>query len=629
MPRSLRHGVLRCDSLVKPSPPPSRYYFGVQQPDFYFPSMERPRKRVHDVQGGEDTDHDGSEGKRPRPSSSRKRKKRATFSCSECKRRKIKCDRQLPCDQCIAREEIDLCEFKSPPAPHDAPKDPPTFDPRQSELLQSLASRVAHLEHLLSVSTPTHLPPTPPSHPASHTSPSLSVARSGLDSDTEDAVLALENLAKGNGVSVNYGKLGHRPLTSEAEPVDHAQGPPDEQKVPSYDWTETSTSIFIREPFNTSDVVASDFLARSLASLKGSDEQILDRIYAVLPPPSIAKTLIDLRFDRINWLWNVQHRPTFLNECEQFWGLRSEDRARVDPAWLALYAQTLALGANADADSLPDECVAYLPLASGQAHILWFETSKLALELAKWAVKPQFRVIQTIILFGPLISPIGSAYAIRRCFSIGPNGAHFGIWLAAAIRLAQMMGLHKLGNDTAIMPPNDLAFPPRPSGLRREMGVRLWNFLLLLDWKASKSRDFIISPLSFTTTIPANCDDEDLTLDDVVVHPKPAHRMTDMVHMIYARALFGHCSDIASILRSPQGVSYDNILDFDAQFRKQANPLLGEGLLLPENRDVQREQYAYLRHISLLNILRQTLWKSGHIYERLCTIGFSVCIDPS
>lgn len=231
----------------------------------------------------------------------------------------------------------------------------------------------------------------------------------------------------------------------EAVPILHCKGPPDEQKVPSYDWTETSTSIFIREPFNTSDVVASDFLARSLASLKGSDEQILDRIYAVLPPPSIAKTLIDLRFDRINWLWNVQHRPTFLNECEQFWRLRSEDRARVDPAWLALYAQTLALGANADADSLPDECVAYLPLASGQAHILWFETSKLALELAKWAVKPQFRVIQvsasnlfgnllnalsqTIILFGPLISPIGSAYAIRRCFSIGPNGAHFGIWL--------------------------------------------------------------------------------------------------------------------------------------------------------------------------------------------------------
>ncbi|KAH8832276.1 hypothetical protein DL96DRAFT_1810955 [Flagelloscypha sp. PMI_526] len=43
------------------------------------------------------------------PDTTRKRRKRQTLSCSECKRRKIKCDRVQPCSPCTKRGEAHLC----------------------------------------------------------------------------------------------------------------------------------------------------------------------------------------------------------------------------------------------------------------------------------------------------------------------------------------------------------------------------------------------------------------------------------------------------------------------------------------------------------------------------------------
>ncbi|GAA5879317.1 hypothetical protein JCM3774_006432 [Rhodotorula dairenensis] len=44
---------------------------------------------------------------------------RASTSCSECSRRKTRCDKQLPCDQCVKRGKADLCRR----VPHVRPKD--------------------------------------------------------------------------------------------------------------------------------------------------------------------------------------------------------------------------------------------------------------------------------------------------------------------------------------------------------------------------------------------------------------------------------------------------------------------------------------------------------------------------
>lgn len=47
------------------------------------------------------------------------RRRRPPLSCTECRRRKLKCDRSLPCGQCIRSKTADSCVFVGPqPVPH-------------------------------------------------------------------------------------------------------------------------------------------------------------------------------------------------------------------------------------------------------------------------------------------------------------------------------------------------------------------------------------------------------------------------------------------------------------------------------------------------------------------------------
>jgi hypothetical protein len=41
----------------------------------------------------------------------RKRKQRAVLSCNDCRRRKLKCDRELPCNRCKHGGVADKCAY--------------------------------------------------------------------------------------------------------------------------------------------------------------------------------------------------------------------------------------------------------------------------------------------------------------------------------------------------------------------------------------------------------------------------------------------------------------------------------------------------------------------------------------
>ena len=46
--------------------------------------------------------------------SSAARRRRPALSCTICRRRKLKCDRSLPCGQCVKSKTPDLCLFSAP-----------------------------------------------------------------------------------------------------------------------------------------------------------------------------------------------------------------------------------------------------------------------------------------------------------------------------------------------------------------------------------------------------------------------------------------------------------------------------------------------------------------------------------
>lgn len=68
------------------------------------------------------------------------------------------------------------------------------------------------------------------------------------------------------------------------------------------------------------------------------------------------------------------------------------------------------------------------------------------------------------------------------------TGERHQTYLGAAIRIAQQLGLHKLGHDPLTMPPLDQGLPAGISSLRREIPIRLFYTLLFLDYMGIRSK---------------------------------------------------------------------------------------------------------------------------------------------
>lgn len=67
---------------------------------------------------------------------------RPVLTCIPCKRRKIKCDRNLPCDSCVKRGEADSCQW-------DTHLQPERSQYARADDLQSLQQRLEFLESAL------------------------------------------------------------------------------------------------------------------------------------------------------------------------------------------------------------------------------------------------------------------------------------------------------------------------------------------------------------------------------------------------------------------------------------------------------------------------------------------------
>lgn len=101
-------------------------------------------------------------------------------------------------------------------------------------------------------------------------------------------------------------------------------------------------------------------------------------------------------------------------------------------------------------------------------------------------------------------------------------------WLSPAIRLAQLLGLHKLGNDPTVMPVDDPAFPPGRSAIKRETAKRIWSYLLTSDWLCCTHNRFSqITPEGFDTDRPWILIDEDMRPETEVPDERPSMHLTD------------------------------------------------------------------------------------------------------
>lgn len=485
------------------------------------------------------------------------RKRRIPLSCTECVRRKIKCDRVMPCSSCVRRKRVEFCTFED--------EDPSTPYAPTSEV-RALARRLAHLESLFQLAHPnlkttsysatfhaspashqSHASPSvhySPGHALSHsqqTSPAhgqLPVAGSQADaarprnddrngeddspashSDTEDAVADLEEqtfgarvpvlralhaAAQGPVATYKYVKVPDMELTScltsiLAEPLSFDQdGRPSASLWPSLPTVSPSCSLssVVRRKRRPSRARPRRVDGRPASRPPRRARPDLCRPARprnrVIPPDQVlprgaftvcthrcvqGAELATLSHAQMEWDFRVLDPVAFPIEHERYVQMLATGREDlIDPLWIACFCMVLALSLEGffSRPTGRHDLSLFRGLSETDLKDLpsvWHDAALRALQLGEWGGTPRIRTVQCCVLF---------AQYIQISSSSGQQGRFLG-WAASAFRVAQRMGLHRLGSDPQTMPPDDPALPPGCNAVKRQSAVRLWHHLVNID----------------------------------------------------------------------------------------------------------------------------------------------------
>ncbi|GAA6060062.1 hypothetical protein JCM10212_003023 [Sporobolomyces blumeae] len=567
-------------------------------------SASRPpsRKRKSVGKGKDDASGDDSDAGEDGRADGRKKRNRMALSCKECK-----CDRIMPvCGHCSKRGRPSDCTWDVFQPANDAFL-PPTIA-RTSEL-ENLAARLAHVESYLKTLPPNFAlfrplvpvanSPNTPNDSTTRHDPVKSDQRDGEDgySDTEDAAVTLENgvfngrlalehtskapYAANIAPAVSGPSVANRPSLPHA-PTSYPAGarPPQRFGAPTLELTPALTSIVSAFAPSSSFFKSTSLRAHLNLEFDSSPAQVqeafrseIDRMIRSLPGREATLYLVERYFTSVAWLFRVVHAPSFRAEVDAFHTLCDEGRqAEVDIFWLALLFMVLCLavdsthfsrsplaldpnrasGTTPSGLSEPNPLSAYTPAYLEALPERWYGIAMRAMRLGEWETIPKIRSIQTIILFTQYLQLSSSSRG---------QPSQLVVWLAGAIRLAQVLNLHLLGSNPEMMPPEDPAFPPGRNSIKREMAKRLWAVLVYQDWLGanSRSRCYLISPMHFDTDDPLNLNDSDLSPSQTTAQSAPSTVLTDstadrvriatarQVRAVFDRVVLAHDSSIETI----------------------------------------------------------------------------------
>ncbi|KAJ4290355.1 hypothetical protein N0V90_010571 [Kalmusia sp. IMI 367209] len=218
----------------------------------------------------------------------------------------------------------------------------------------------------------------------------------------------------------------------------------------------------------------------------------------LLPDPKQVWQLVDYHESSLLWYHNSYHAPTFRQQLKIFHNRFSgciddchESKQRVNLQWVGLLF------------SIMTGSMTCAPPSQTQA---WgFKSSERALLSKKWFFaaisslnKADYTAKQSILSVQAISTLTISAHLL------GNSNTH-AIHLAAAIRIAQGLGLQRLINDVV------------DNIVEKETGCRVWIQLCTQDWfSTSFYETYLINPLYSLTDIPLNCHDDMRSLPDDV-----------------------------------------------------------------------------------------------------------------
>ena len=352
-----------------------------------------------------------------------KTSQRISRSCTECGRRKIKCDKKSPCQPCIRRNVAHECKrpitrVRGQLTVYAASND--RNDDIQDDLNELVRERSALQAQIAELETALAL-----SKPCAHSHVSRADDLAGISTSLKDIVPAFEQFDLG--------------------------------------------------------------IENDSASLENVEKDIADRLYEpvadpiflLLPNKDTSTKLSNFSLQTLGWLHCAVNANEFLQEQEQFWervqrGQGLEQRER---PWLSLYLAVLAAGilymdleSVAAMDDLPQFGGPLIEPAQIAYHTsrLWYEAAIKEIERSGCSGATSLWIVQSLSV-------------LTLCHS--NFGEHQREWLLTgfAINMARSLDMHKLGSEAGT--PSDKRHRIEWSTFtRRELGRRLWWSCVIRDW---------------------------------------------------------------------------------------------------------------------------------------------------
>jgi hypothetical protein len=479
---------------------------------------------------GPDTDDDSNQGGSHQGDSQQHRRKRqrVRLSCLECRRRKLSCSRELPCDRCLKSGTPDRCTYESRPGGTVGPPPSATIYPSNT-LSTASAGPIGDR-----VSFP-------------HNDVRRPVARRDIDPSLRDATrdhdrirrLELE-VAQLRGALSKQASLDGTTIAASPSTLKDGQkeSPPEpfDVRMPSFLAPEKPGDgleyKFIKgSNFKTRfcgvhkgwssfrDLVGIDPFMRETAEewlrplniqrkdrkkrREDREQQFLESdsgLEALLPPKDETDSLITVYLEQFEQVHRIIHIPTFKKEYAKFWDPMETRCAAFTALVLAMLAAASCLDMQASSKFVGVKSSA-------------FQTAeKLARACDAWLDRQSHKHRRMIHY-----QIICMLYLAKRVNVIKKK--RFWTTSGAIVRDGIVVGLHRDGE----------AASSKITPYYREMRRRIWATMVEFDVQSSFDQGVptILSQMNIETKAPTNIDDDDFNEDsEELPLPKPSTEYT-------------------------------------------------------------------------------------------------------
>ncbi|KKK24816.1 hypothetical protein AOCH_000267, partial [Aspergillus ochraceoroseus] len=535
------------------------------------------------------------------------RRSRVPLSCDPCRTRKLKCNREQPCQNCVTRNEAINCRYRgskvaTPPVSH--PQD--QGDPMQQRIdhLEDLVKRlITQQQELPAYDLSQGLDTIPPRTEAMPT-PVVSEIPSGpgLTGSTPHTTII-------DGVhSVYKGSDDWHDVLREINEL---------KKV----WGQTQDSpIDYDSPPSFSNIVdGSSFLFGHVKPMERIE------ILATFPPKPEVDKLIRQFFDRKTLPITVPailHEPTFMREYAEHW----KEPSKTNIIWLGLLFSILGIvmlsyhqyGEPPEYEGLSESLFQLYRLRT--AHCLL--TGDIAKCLPYTLETLRFNA---------------TAELNRR----DDNSRGLWIMTGVIVRAAINMGYHRdPGQSSSITP------------VQAEYRRRVWLSIISMDDVASFLAGFprMFPAIYSDTREPRNLHDWELSDESPVLPPsRPLTEPTETTYLIVKGRLFRALGRVPDLQNTPNATSYHTVLEIDKALYNayqdippHMKVLDASGNLIPftSKSDFSNLQLESMYHYGMCTLHRQFIAKgridpqfnlsqSRCISSALTLLGFQHAVDPS